>query len=253
MSSKDQPTKLLLVRGLLGAYMPGHFKRVRRHFRQMGFQVEIAPTLPHGTLATNAKRLHAYLKRESNTRLMILAHSKGGLETLLALRGMNTPVTSVVLLQTPRRGAPYLSSVFRNIAPRPSSPLHRFREMAHAFGLTAIGARSACLELATKAMLPGVDEIENTRYPFPVYSFSSFSRSNSDWIELQAGRIEELEPGQPNDGVFLTRDQVWDKFHHRELDFELDHAEPTVGSERIHEPTFWETLLRENKILPEVR
>ena len=250
MGGKYQSTKLLLVRGLLGAYMPGHFKRVQSHFRELGFAVEIAPTLPHGTLFQNAKRLRRYLEAETSNRLAILAHSKGGIETLLALRDLGRPVQSVVLMQTPRRGAPYLSSVFRKAQPRPSSSLKRLRESTHGLGLTAIGARAACLEIATKDYLPGVEEIEKTNYPFPIYSFSSFSKHNSNWVELQAGRIDELEPGKLNDGVFLTQDQVWSGFRHKELDFELDHAEPTVGSARIHEPSLWENLLRENEILP---
>jgi hypothetical protein len=226
--------------------------RVQSHFRNLGFQVEIAPTLPHGTIAQNSRRLRKFLSGENKSRLVVLAHSKGGLETLLALDDLSSSVQSVVLLQTPRRGAPYLSSVFHKIHPRPRSLMNRLREATHSFALTTVGARAACLELTTKELLPGVKEIEKTKYAFPIFSFSSFSRTNSNWIELQAGRIQELEPDQPNDGVFLTKDQVWSGFRHKELNHELDHAEPTVGSARVHEPVFWENLLRENEILPEL-
>lgn len=253
MKQKDQQPKLLLVRGLLGAYMPGHFRRVQEHFRRAEFEVEIAPTLPHGTFQQNAKRLAQYFSTQSDPKsVTVLAHSKSGIEALLALkdRHLQNCINSVVLMQTPRRGAPYLSSLFRDIHPRPNSMLAKSREALHASGLTVVGAKPACLELATRSLFPEVIDIENTSYSFPIYSFSSFSKSNSGWIELQAGRIEELEPGKSNDGVFLTEDQVWPKFRHQELPFELDHAEPTVGSARIQEARLWDDLLKRHNILP---
>ncbi len=94
-----------------------------------------------------------------------------------------------------------------------------------------------------------MDEIERTRFGFPIFSYSTFSTSNSGWIELQADRIKQLEPDKKNDGVFLTEDQVWPQFNHRELS-EIDHAEPTVGSNRIDEAALWRRVLVENDLFP---
>ncbi|MDZ4081677.1 MAG: hypothetical protein U1E10_01965 [Bdellovibrionales bacterium] len=256
MATKVQPATqqplFILVRGLLGAYMPGHFKKVKADIQLSGAKAVIAPTDPAGTIFQNANRIARDLPKQIDTgrRLVFLAHSKGGLETLgalLASRALYNQTNAVVLFQTPRRGAPYLKSLFQKEFPK--DPVQSIRESIHKAALTAILAKSACQELATNDVLPFVKEIEDQPFTFPVFSYSTFSTRNSGWIELQANRISQIEPGKRNDGVFLTEDQVWQKFSHREL-AEIDHAEPTVGSRRIDESLLWRNVLDENGLLP---
>lgn len=249
--SVRQPT-YILVRGLLGAYMPGHFKKVQSELQRGGAEVRFAPTDPAGTISQNAESIAHNLPKvigQSNS-VVFLAHSKGGLETLGAI--LNNPslgkrTKAAILFQTPKRGAPYLKSLFRENIPK--QPFQSVREYMHKLALTAILAKPACTELAGDEELPFVNEIERTRFSFPIFSYSTFSTSNSGWIELQANRINQLEPGRRNDGVFLTEDQVWPQFFHRELP-EIDHAEPTVGSARIDEAALWRRVLVENELFP---
>ncbi len=232
--------------------MPGHFKKVASLLKHSGAEVFVAPTDPAGTIRKNVERIISRLPGliDPGRRLVFLAHSKGGLETLGAL--LNDPdllerTMAAVLFQTPKRGAPYLKSVFQSNIPKDS--LQKFREGIHKHALTALFAKRACLELATSDILPFVNEIERSRFHFPVYSYSTFSTMNSGWIELQSNRISQLEPGKRNDGVFLTEDQVWPQFIHRELP-EIDHAEPTVGSPRVDEGELWRRVLIENELFP---
>lgn len=255
MASKNQLPIYILVRGLLGAFMPGHFKKVVGLIQDFGAEVRIAPTNPAGTVNENAERICQRLPKVvgPSRQLVFLAHSKGGLETLGALLSnvvLRERTKATVLFQTPKRGAPYLKSVFsKNISKDAIHPFQRLREALHKQALTAILAKGACLELATSEKLPFVAEIERSEFGFPIYSYSTFSTRNSDWIELQSNRISQLEPGKRNDGVFLTEDQVWPQFTHRELP-EIDHAEPTVGSPRIDERVLWHKVLSENGLLP---
>ncbi len=250
MVKEDQPPIYILVRGLLGAYMPGHFQKVLIDLRKHGAECLIAPTHPAGEIGDNATRIAEGLANQVNARrrLIFLAHSKGGIETFAALnlnRRLRDQTKSVVLVQTPKRGAPYLKSLFnKNLTKNSSQAL---KERFHKLTLTAVFAGKACRELATDNPLPYVEQIENSRFDFPVFSYSTFSTQNSGWIELQSNRIAELEPGRRNDGVFLTDDQVWPQFRHREIP-EVDHAEPTVGSKRIDEALFWRQILMENKL-----
>lgn len=251
MATKIQPI-FILVRGLLGAYMPGHFKKVQADLQQAGAKAVFAPTDPGGTIIENAKMIAQHLpkKTESSQRLVFLAHSKGGLETLGALMmspALTLQTSAVVLFQTPKRGAPYLKSLFQKNIPKDS--IQTVREGLHKVALTALFAKSACQELATNGVLPFVTDIESREFNFPIFSYSTFSTENSGWIELQSNRISQLEPGKQNDGVFLTEDQVWPQFTHRELP-EIDHAEPTVGSLRIDESVLWRKVISENGLFP---
>jgi hypothetical protein len=253
MAIEDQPPIYILVRGLLGAFMPGHFKRVMKDICSPQVKCIIAPTSPIGTISENAKRISRVLPNmiQSTDRIIFLAHSKGGIETLAALMmnpDLQKNTCAAILFQTPKRGAPYLKSLFRPEITKTRSQI--IKEGIHKFALTTVLAEKACRELATDDVLPFVKEIENKDFNFPVYSYSTFSTQNSGWIELQSNRISELNPGKPNDGVFLTEDQIWPQFFHREI-AEIDHAEPTVGSPRINEVHLWRKLLEENRIAPQ--
>lgn len=255
MPSEDQSPNYILVRGLLGSYMPGHFRRVQEDLHAMGAKCQIAPTDPAGTLAHNSKLIASKLTKriESGRPMIFLAHSKGGIETLAALKAneeLLQQTSAVVLFQTPKRGAPYLKSLYRQDFKKNFN--QRLKEGLHRTVLNSIFAREACEELTVDTELPFVRDIEATRFPFPVFSYSTFSTKNSGWIELQANRIAELEPDKPNDGVFLTEDQVWPQFEHRQIE-EVDHAEPTVGSRRINERDLWRRVLAENGLLPKLR
>ncbi len=238
---------LLMVRGLFGSWIPNHFRAPLRHFKRLGWQVEVGHTAAAGTLASNAAALGAQIDQlvAAGRRPIFLAHSKGGLEVLLALAASSTRVAATAGLlgvQVPRGGSPYLEHLFAGSDGEGRRHPLRFSERMEAVLLTALGARRACAELNTHNLQAVAERIESTLRTVPSLMVATSAQQMSNVFELRSKHLQQAHPGQAHDGVFLRTDQVWSGTHMLMLDG-IDHAQPSVGGLRFAHQHFWAALL----------
>ncbi len=252
-ASSPQPTSatadctLLMVRGLFGSWIPNHFRAPLRHFKRLGWPVAIGRTAAAGTLAHNAAALGAQIDQliASGRRPIFLAHSKGGLEVLLALA--STPARAaatagVIGVQVPRGGAPYLEHLFPGTHGEGSRQPKRLSERLEATLLTALGAGAACTELNTRNLRAVAERLDTIVGTVPSLMVATSAQRMSNVLELRSGHLERAHPGLAHDGVFLVIDQVWSGARMLSLEG-IDHAQPSVGGLGFAHQYFWAALL----------
>lgn len=98
--------RYLLVPGFSWDALPGYFGPNLARLKALGLDARLVETDPLGTLDANAERLRREVER-SPTPVVLLAHSKGGLDALRMLERhpeLRPKVRRLVTLQTPYRG-----------------------------------------------------------------------------------------------------------------------------------------------------
>jgi hypothetical protein len=238
---------VLLVRGLFGAWIPRHFLRPLQCIAAAGWPVRIAATRPAGTMACNARRLEEQLGAlvAAGRRPIVLAHSKGGLEALLALQArpdLARATAGFVGVQMPRAGAPYLESAFRGMHRASRTRADAWRERRDAWVLSLLGGRAACAELDTATVAALAARFDAARWPFPWLTVASEAQHARGTLEMKHARLARIRPGAAHDGVFYTGDQVWSQGRSLVL-AGLDHAQPSVGGGGFDHGAFWLELL----------
>jgi len=240
---------VVLVRGLFGAWIPRHFRAPLQQLHAQGWEATIARTDPAGLIADNARLLAAQFEAivAAGKRPIVLAHSKGGLEALLALcerPRLACAVAAMVGVQVPRAGAPYLESVFCGAHHASRTRGDIWRERRDAALLTLVGARGACAELNTASVAAVVARIDADALPFPLLTVASHARRPTATLELKHARLARIRPGARHDGVFYLEDQLWPQSRQLLL-ADLDHAQPSVGGLGFDHGHFWCDLLRQ--------
>lgn len=238
---------IVLVRGLFGAWIPQHFKAPLRRLRALGWTTVIARTRPAGTVEHNQRLLQAQIGEivGAGRRPLFLAHSKGGIEVLLALAAqpaLAAATAGLVGVQTPRAGAPSLESLFQRAHAESRQGSDHWREPLERTLLTAAGARAACAEINHERVAAWLRVIDATRFAFPWLAVATHAGQSTPSIELRHRRLGRIAPGQPHDGVFFTADQVWPQAKMLLLP-DIDHAQPSVGGRGFAHDRFWSTLL----------
>jgi hypothetical protein len=238
---------VLLVRGLFGAWIPGHFAVPLQRLRREGWTVEIARTEASGTVARNIALLAQTATRlaAAGRRLVFLAHSKGGLEVLLMLAArpdLAAETAGLVTVQTARAGAPYLESLFSRVHPPAPGAGARLAEVFEAAALSAAGARPACAELNTARVQAWVAQIDAARFAFPWLAVATHAGRATWSLEMKHRRLSQIAPGQPHDGVFYTQHQRWPQAQNL-LVPGVDHAQPSTGANDFAHGHFWSALL----------
>jgi hypothetical protein len=238
---------VVLVRGLFGAWIPGHFKAPLQRLQSQGWEARIARTDPAGTIADNARALAPQIDAivASGKQPLFLAHSKGGLELLLALAAhprLAAATAGVVTVQMPRAGAPYLESVFLDAHRDSRSTAGAMREASERALLTVAGARRACSELNDANVAALAAQIDAQAWPFPWIGVATHCASATRSLELKHERLSRIRPGAAHDGVFYLADQVWPGASMLELPG-IDHAQPSVGGAGFAHDRFWSALL----------
>lgn len=236
-----------MVRGLFGSWIPNHFRAPLRHFKRLGWPVAIGRTAAVGTLAHNAAALGTQIDQliASGRRPIFLAHSKGGLEVLLALAcapERAAATAGVIGVQVPRGGAPYLEHLFSGTNREGDCHALRRSERLEATLLTALGARAACTELNTRNLRTVAERLDTLIGTVQSLMVATSAQRMSNVLELRSRHIEQAHPGQAHDGVFLTSDQVWSGARMLTLDG-IDHAQPSVGGLGFAHQYFWAALL----------
>ena len=240
---------VLMVRGLFGGWIPGHFRAPHRHLSSLGWTVQIAKTSPGGTLLENSAALGPQIDRiiGDGRRPIFLAHSKGGIEVMMAL-AQNSARTArtagFVGVQVPRSGAPYLEHLFPNANTRAEALTVRIKlnERLESWLLRVLGAGQACAELNAANIKPLVAELNTVLASIPALTVATSAQRISNVLELRSQHLARAFPGLPHDGVFLTQDQIWPQIRTLMLDG-IDHAQPSVGGLGFLHQHFWAALL----------
>lgn len=237
------------MRGLFGAWIPRHFRAPLQQLRAQGWDATIARTDPAGRIADNARLLAAQFEAivAGGRRPIVLAHSKGGLEALLALCGrprLAQDVAGLVAVQMPRAGAPYLESVFGGAHHASRTRGDTWRERRDGALLTLAGARAACAELNAAGIAPLAARIDATPLPFPWLTVASHAQRATATLEMKHARLARIRPGALHDGVFYLDDQRWPRSRQL-LVSGLDHAQPSVGGLGFDHGRFWCDLLQQ--------
>ena len=238
---------VVLVRGLFGAWIPHHFAAPLERIRSLGWDAHIARTDPAGTIAANREALVPQIARivADGRRPLFLAHSKGGLELLLALAGepaLMAATAGVATVQMPRAGAPYLESVFSAAHRETRNASDRLRESIDGLLLRMAGARAACSELNGAIIGSIAATLDGVSWPFPWLAVATHSALPTRSLELRHARLDRIAPGVPHDGVFYTADQLWPTARMLLLPA-IDHAQPSVGGGGFAHDRFWCALL----------
>lgn len=243
----DDGIVVVLVRGLFGAWIPGHFQAPLRWLRALGWTTLIARTRPAGIALQNQRLLQAQVEAlvASGKRPLFLAHSKGGLEVLLMLAAqpaLAKACAGFIGVQVPRAGAPSLESLFQRAHATSRQGSDPWREPLERLLLTAAGARAACAELNGEHVAGWLRNIDAARFAFPWLAVATQAERSTPSLELRHRRLARIAPGQPHDGVFFTADQVWPQATTLHLT-DIDHAQPSVGGHGFVHERFWSTLL----------
>lgn len=239
---------VVMVRGLFGAWIPGHFRAPLALLRAQGWQATIARTDPAGTLERNRLLLlrQAGELVQAGRRPLFLAHSKGGLEVLLAL-AQDPRLAEATLgfagVQVPRAGAPYLESVFHGLHHDSRRAGERLLEPLEGRLLALAGARAACSELDDATLAPIAGRLDRAAFPFPRLMVATHASRPSRSLELRFGRLARIRPSEPHDGVFCTRDQCWPGTPMLAL-AGVDHSQPSIGGLGFAHARFWAALLQ---------
>ncbi|XP_051149574.1 uncharacterized protein LOC127264180 [Andrographis paniculata] len=110
----------LLIPGLFSNHGPLYFVSTKRFFSKMGLACHIAKIHSEASVEYNAWELKQYIEElywGSGKRVMLLAHSKGGVDAAAALslysQELRDKVAGLALVQSPYGGSPIASDLFR--------------------------------------------------------------------------------------------------------------------------------------------
>lgn len=169
--------RYLLVPGFSWRALPGYFAPGVERLRSLGLDALRVDTQAFGRVADNARLLREEIAR-SDKPVVVIGHSRGGLEALEALRqdpALGAKVRAVVTLQSPWGGTPAAK-----LAPQSLLPQSR-----------TLGETSLLPELPEGVLLRSVATRLGRR---------TWARP----LALAAARLMRLAAGQDNDGVVPT-------------------------------------------------
>lgn len=240
-------TTWVLARGLFGGWIPGNFIAPLRALRAAGCEALIAAGGSVETVEVNAARIARDVESKvpPGHRLILLCHSKGGLdalEMLLRYPALRQRTAAVVLCQTPRGGCPILESVLLGAH---ADSLHGSRErtlesLARA-GLALAGASGGCLDVTGAVIRQSIARLDACAFRMPVLSVASWSIAPTAWLDSQHGRMKAVRPGCAHDGLFFTESLVWPIGEQILLPC-IDHSQPTVGGAGFDHARMWLAL-----------
>ncbi|GMY23298.1 GPI inositol-deacylase PGAP1-like [Fagus crenata] len=110
----------LLVPGLFSNHGPLYFVNAKMSFSKMGLACHIAKIHSEASVEKNAREIKEYIEEiywGSRKRVLLLGHSKGGVDAAAALSlywsDLNDKVAGLVLSQSPYGGSPIASDILR--------------------------------------------------------------------------------------------------------------------------------------------
>lgn len=110
----------LLIPGLFSNHGPLYFVNAKMSFSKMGLACHIAKIHSEASVEKNAREIKEYIEEiywGSRKRVLLLGHSKGGVDAAAALSlywsDLNDKVAGLVLSQSPYGGSPIASDILR--------------------------------------------------------------------------------------------------------------------------------------------
>ena len=116
----------------IGPIKLSYFRGIDRAITDRGHPLILSRVHPTGSIERRARELKATIlrqlraqtfakgRRDANEKLVILAHSMGGLDAryMISKLGMDDRVKALVTITTPHRGSPYADWAIRNLGQR---------------------------------------------------------------------------------------------------------------------------------------
>lgn len=110
----------LLIPGLFSNHGPLYFVDTKKYFSKLGLACHIAKIHSEASVETNALELKNYIEElywGCGKRVMLLGHSKGGVDAAAAIAkywpDLKSKVVGLVLVQSPYGGSPIASDILR--------------------------------------------------------------------------------------------------------------------------------------------
>jgi hypothetical protein len=242
--------EIVLVRGLFGAWIPNHMKVAKRGLQSCFANTSIVSTIANATAERNCILISQALAEIGNrgNRVHLLCHSKGGLETLLAIAripSLARCVLSLTLVQCARHPSPVLSHWLGQPSYFPYPAL-----------FAVINGRPACEELCDPHITKLISECDAAvdrlgELNIPVIGVASSTSLASRSLESQHALMSKLhqnmhkQPCPLHDGLFYTNSLEWHRQHPQVKQIylpDLDHSQPGVGGAGFDPARFWLAL-----------
>ena len=233
--------RVVFVRGFLGNLMPGNLKAPVRALRERGVRAELARTATSRTIEHNVALLAHQL--EGTEPLILVGHSKGGLECL-TFADTQPPerIRAVVMSQTPRGPSAVLESVLEGLHGDSRGAKRALEEWSQRLGLLGVGARAGGLQLTTRPLRERIAQLDEVTRPYPVWQTASWSSQPTTWLDSFHERLGEIRPDCAHDGQFYLEDLIWPGLPHVLL-AHVDHAQPAMGGSGFDHARYWTALL----------
>ena len=101
---------IMCIKGFLGDYFPGYFSSVKKHLRRLGYDAQTIPVRTSSTSVENSIIIRdAVLRLPAGKKAVLIGHSKGGLDSSMALTlfpELRNRVFGLITVQSPIGGSP---------------------------------------------------------------------------------------------------------------------------------------------------
>lgn len=238
-------TLVVLVGGLYSEFLPRCFHACSQALGQQGYAVLRMPVRSsRGVIAQGrhiAQALRARL--EPGQRFVVLAHSKGGLDTLAALRqapALLDACDGLALVQPPV-GPSAIADQLLGARPKVPHSGQRFDGLLRALvGCRWLAAGTRDISRQRDPQVAALlDDWPQALHGLHVVSWSAQQRSR---LDAHHERLNTLRPGHAHDGQFYLQDQLLPGLPQICLPH-LDHGQPLLGGAGFVRVRFWLTLL----------
>lgn len=243
----NKKTNVLIVRGLFGNLIKGNLLSLLNYLKSYGIKARYADIIHSETIDINAKMIANQIKLIDGP-IIILAHSKGGLDALYSLRNPDQwhKIIAVGIVQTSNSPSFVLKSFFNYHEFENSKKLSfhlKFRLRFAGFILQILGLDKGAKLLASENLLEFTEIIKNTNFSFPVFAVSSWSKRPTSIVDSYHRVLNILNEGILHDGQFYLYQQQWSKFKNILIN-EVDHAEIVLPIGKFDEKLFWLNYLK---------
>ncbi|KAK4759323.1 hypothetical protein SAY87_022454 [Trapa incisa] len=191
----------LLVPGLFSNHGPMYFVNTKMSFSKMGLACHIAKIHSEASVEKNAREIKEYIEEiywGSNKRVMLLGHSKGGIDSAAALSlywpELKDKVAGLAIAQSPYGGTPVASDILREGQLGDYVSLRKLMEIAICKVLK--GDLQALIDLTYEKRKEFITKHELPR-ELPVVSFHTEAGITPTVASLSHVAHAELPLGQP--------------------------------------------------------
>lgn len=238
-------TLVVLIAGLFSEWLPRCFLDCTEALRNAGYEVLRIPVRSsRGVIAQGAKigeALNTYLK--PGRRFVVLAHSKGGIDTLAGLVDncdLLSACDGVALVQPPVGPSSIVDSLLGCGQRQPCAryPLDGLRRALIKTPWSAAGARD--ISSVRDPRVAGVlNNLPATLHCLHAISWSAIRRSCFD---THHERLNASRPGCAHDGQFYLESQLLEGLPFVGVP-QLDHGQPMLGGGGFDPARFWLALM----------